>query len=589
MLACAAGLVLFAILAWSAVSRKSATYDEPLHVVTGWMNLYVGDYRLSPDVPPLWEYWITLSMRGDALFMGPVPSSVGLDYRAIRLMYQTPGVDGVALVRQARMMALPLAIFLAALAAKWAWDLAGPVAAVVTTTVFALDPNWLGNAPLAKNDVAFALVYFMTAYFVWRIGRRANRRGLLAILLMPALCLGVKLSGLAVIPVIALMLGVRSLMSAPWPFVGKSLTTCSAKTGIAASVILLGGLLAYGGLWAQYGFRFDAAPRGLQLDIDRMASDLRAAEVGAQFQINQPTPAQLATWEPGAATRVMLWLGHQRLAPQAWVYGFLYTKYAAASRQGYLLGHLYTGGRWYYFPLAWLFKEPVSLIAAAILVAIVGARTVRKQQDHWTTCAIALPAIIYLAAAMAGNLNIGLRHILPVFPFIDVAIGLAAAKLWNERRLVRPVMIFLGLGLAAETISAYPDFIAFFNFPSGGERGGIRLLGDSNLDWGQDLPALAAWQSDHPHTPLYLEYFGTCDPTAYGIRFINTRGGYVYGPPPQPPTLPGVAAISACKLQGLFSPDPANDFAAQFRTKQPIAVLGGSIYLFDYSAGAIRP
>lgn len=94
-----------------------------------------------------------------------------------------------------------------------------------------------------------------------------------------------------------------------------------------------------------------------------------------------------------------------------------------------------------------------------------------------------------------------------------------------------------------ETLAGYPDYLAFFNLPSGGSRGGLSLLGDSNLDWGQDLPALADWQRQHPEPTLYLSYSGTADPAAYGIRYINLPGGYPYGPPPQSPRQPGVIAI----------------------------------------------
>jgi hypothetical protein len=183
--------------------------------------------------------------------------------------------------------------------------------------------------------------------------------------------------------------------------------------------------------------------------------------------------------------------------------------------------------------------------------------------------------------AMAGNLNIGLRHVFPVLPFVDVAVGVGLAQVWNNRRL-RLVVILLGVGLATETLAAYPDLISFFNVFSGGERGGIRLLGDSNLDWGQDLPLLAEWQRGHPDVPLYLDYFGTCNPAAYGIRYINVPGGYVYGPAPGRAELPGVAAVSATKLQGLFGIDPRYDFARRFVGRKPVEVLGGTIYLYSY-------
>jgi hypothetical protein len=139
----------------------------------------------------------------------------------------------------------------------------------------------------------------------------------------------------------------------------------------------------------------------------------------------------------------------------------------------------------------------------------------------------------------------------------------------------------VGFGLAIATLAAFPDYLAFFNVASGGERGGLHLLSDSNLDWGQDLPQLAAWQAAHPDRKLYLSYFGTVDPAHYGIRYTNLPGGYALGPPPAEPREPGVIAISATNLQGVFSQD-VREYYEQLRGVEPFDVLGGTIYLYEW-------
>jgi len=73
--------------------------------------------------------------------------------------------------------------------------------------------------------------------------------------------------------------------------------------------------------------------------------------------------------------------------------------------------------------------------------------------------------------------------------------------------------------LICETLSAWPDYIAFFNFPTGGELGGLAHLGDSNLDWGQDLKALARWRQNHSQLPLYAKLFESVDPAFYGLKY----------------------------------------------------------------------
>jgi hypothetical protein len=276
-------------------------------------------------------------------------------------------------------------------------------------------------------------------------------------------------------------------------------------------------------------------------------------------------------------TRVVVWMEQHRLVPQAWAAGFVYTQSQAGERSAFLLEERYAGGKLIYFPLAWLFKEPLAMIAAVGLALFA---TRRRWRWNWTVFALAVPAAAYAMMALTADVNVGLRHLFPVFPFIDVGLGVAAAWAWTGRG--KWVVMILAVGLAAETLAAYPDYISFFNVACGGERGGRYLLGDSNLDWGQDLPLLAEWQKEHGDTPLYLDYFGTCDPAAYGIKYVNVPGGYEYGPPPGGFAGAGVAAVSATKLQGLFVADPAVDFARQFENKQAIGVLGGSIYLFKY-------
>jgi hypothetical protein len=567
---CACLCLIYALLATLAVRQKSATYDEPLHVATGWLNLYRGDYRLSPDVPPLWEYWMALPLGQNGLNFDATNPTQSMDHRAIAALYQIPPANGIDLVNRARWMSLPLAILLAILIAVWAGQLGGSIAAIAAMTAFAFDPNWLGHGPLAKNDVAFALVFFATAYSVWRVGERPGIGSIIAVLLLPAICLGTKFSGLVVGPAMTITLLVRALSSRPW-------MKCSShwpKIGIAAGICLSTLLVAWLGIWAQYRFRYDAG-----LDVGAMLNDLRNAEVRSAHHVNDPTPQQLVEWKPGLTTQFVLGLNNRHFVPQAWAAGFLYVQTQAGERTAFLLGDVYPGGKWDYFPLAFIFKEPLALLAAIAISIAMGLKSIKRL--NWSALAMLIPAGLFLAIAMQGNVNIGLRHVFAAIPFIDVGLGIVVARLWRIGRIGKVTTLVLAIGLATETSCTHPDYISFFNIFCGGERGGLALLGDSNLDWGQDLPLLADWQKTNPNVPLYLDYFGTCDPAAYGIRYINVPGGYVYGPPPRP-SEPGIAAISATKLQRLFVIDPAHDFATQFEHARPIQVLGGTIYLFHF-------
>jgi hypothetical protein len=152
---------------------------------------------------------------------------------------------------------------------------------------------------------------------------------------------------------------------------------------------------------------------------------------------------------------------------------------------------------------------------------------------------------------------------------------------WQRRpRVCGLVVAILLAGLGAETFAAYPDFIPFFNVAAGGTRGGLKLLSDSNLDWGQDLPLVAQWERQHPDDAVYLVYFGTADPAYYGIRYFNTPGSMT-SPPNVAPGQRSFIALGATVLQGTYLPAEQRRKLEPLTQREPIAVLGGSIYLFE--------
>jgi hypothetical protein len=596
VLLCGGLCAVFAAVAWTAVSGKSATWDEPSHAATGWMMRWQGDYRFSPDVPPLWEDWIALGMGKDALtFNDQAPRYRNLQTKndlfawCVHVLYRTAGNDGIALVNRGRVMALVLGVALAGLIGLWAWRLGGVVAAVAAVFVYCLDPNFLGHAPLVKNDVGFALVYFAAAYAIWRVGQRAGWMSIAAVALLVAAAVCVKLSGLLLGPVLAVGLTIRAIYGGTWNVMGREIQTRAGRLGAAVGICMATALVVYVGLWASYGFRFEAGPGGLQSDTHYFVDVLQRGQTELAVG-GKPTQAELDAWRMPLSTRAMLFIESHRLLPQAWTCGYVLTQAGDLNRAAYLLGKIYIGGRWFYFPLAALFKAPLATIAAVLGAIWAGRMSVKRGAwketgNWWAWIAMLVPTGMYAAAIMTANLNIGVRHAFPLYPFVFVGVGLAARMAWEygspkpgTASAGRILVLALGALLAAETAAAYPNYIAFFNMACAPER--LSLLSDSNLDWGQDLTLLAAWQAKNPDVPLYLEYFGLCDPAAYGIKYQNAPGGYVFGDVPAWPTQPGMVAISATDLQQVFTADPRADLATYFQTRKPQEILGETIYLF---------
>jgi hypothetical protein len=574
-------LVLYAALAWGAAATKSPTYDEPLHVMAAWLQWHRGDFRVDPENPPLWKYWAALPNGSRAIDPPPTPQQVqgAADARltapfVIPPLFRSPGTDAERIVRRSRAMMLVIALTLGGFVAWWAWKLGGEVAAVVATAAFALDPNFLAHGPLVKNDVVLALALLGATVAVWHAGRRVTWRNALAVALLCAVAVNVKFSALIFGPIAILLLLIRALMRWPWECAGRTIDSRSGRVGVALGIGAFALIVSYAGVWASYQFRF--AP----------AADAQA-HLGAPGMLEE-----LISRRPGPMLDALRFVYDHRLLPEAWLSGLLSTYEVSLSHANYLLGRVSSSGWWYYFPLGMVVKSPVALIGALVVALVIALNVaLTRKIDRglaWNAACVVLPPVIFLLAAMTSNLNYGVRHVLGVFPFLYIGIGLAAAYAWRRSRGPTAVVAgALALLLAFETLGAFPNYIAFFNLVAGGSRGGFELLGDSNLDWGQDLKLLADWQRHHPDADLYLSYYGGADPAYYGIRYHNLPGGI--GPPAEAATLPAsrghvIIAVSATTLQGIYLPARLREFYDPLRHVPPTEVLGGSIYLFDLSS-----
>jgi hypothetical protein len=598
--ACTLLLIAFAVIAWFSQQNKCATFDEPLHFMGAWVQTHYNDFRVNPEDPPLWKFYLAAGTDKSALQMDthsglwnmmleniPAPA---LNY-AIQTLYQTPHNPAHSLLQAARARMLLLAIILGIAIAWWAWRLAGPLAAVVATAAFTLDPNFLAHSPLIKNDVTITLLFVLILAAVWIIGERATllRCSILALLVGAALT--TKFSGLLAFPMIAIALTCRILIGNPWPFIKWTLQSRRAQTLAAVAILLLCIIISYAFIWTCYGFRFSPSADSKQ-HFDYSLLTEYCAENDSIANQNPPpiypTNSDLShwvnQWQPTPTVRAVQIADRAKFLPEAWLYGFLYTYGSSLARRGFLLGNLSIVGWWYYFPLAILFKTPLATLIA-IPLAIIVSRKRRTSSIHnwWPIAATLVGPIFYMAVAMRAHLDIGLRHTFPVYPFLFIFLGVSAATAYRHRpKLTAWIISLLFLGLVIETTSAFPDFIPFFNAIAGGPRGGLSLLGDSNLDWGQDLPALADWQRDHPDRQLYLSRQGSPDPRYYGLHYIELPGSQISEPDQIAPSgqLP-IYAISAANLQGPYLTQEQRQFYQHFLKEKPAAILHGTIYLYD--------
>jgi hypothetical protein len=247
----------------------------------------------------------------------------------------------------------------------------------------------------------------------------------------------------------------------------------------------------------------------------------------------------------------------------------------------YFWGHVNDRGSPAFFVVGLLLKTPIPFLLSLALATVLAVRRPgvrRRNLILWSF----IPAAAFTAAASFATVQVGLRHVLVVYPLACLWIGYAVATLWHERRLAaRAGLIVLAAWYIGGTLVAFPNYLAYFNEAAGGSRGGLQFFADSNLDWGQGLRELGLFIRKEGLGPVYLSYFGCVDPAAYGISYqpvLMTTCSPAPGNLP-PEALPDYLAISATNRAGVYYHPP--DAFSWLNRRKPMRVFLGSIYLYD--------
>jgi hypothetical protein len=300
----------------------------------------------------------------------------------------------------------------------------------------------------------------------------------------------------------------------------------------------------------------------------------------------------------GSAKDIVIWASDKSvLRPWAQYFlGLLATLKASNWGQGvFFMGKVYPTGMRIYFPFVYLVKEPLALHILTIVALLFGLSRIRRPifsaspitrrvrawlAAHFTEFALLLVLGIYWAALIRSNMNIGVRHLLPAFPFTFVLVAKQIVALLRRMEL-SPVAKWgsrLALGgllawQAASVLRVHPSYLAYFNEVTGGPDGGWRYVNDSNLDWGQDVKRMAQFVEQRGITGIHTEYFGPADPSYYlKERYLGSLG---CSEPPR-----GWVAVSAMVYPG--SPwAPQCDYQRWLPMEKLVATIGHSIFIFQ--------
>lgn len=409
----------------------SATIDEQAHISSGY-DWYDGKFTTDPTHPPLARLFFGVPLR-----MLDVPPSQAEHFAARGndlLHHEQQYRRNLSWARRGNLLFLAIAI---AGVALWGAQLFGATIGCIAAFLFSLLPPVLAHAGVATTDlsVAAALPFVIVAMNAWLAQRTFKRAAMLGLIVGFGL-----LTKFSFVPFCALVC--LLLLATQWRAIKQ------------AHQLIFAMLLSLVVVWAVYGFRF--APMS-KVDDKAHPTFTRLAPSLLNFSDNVPIPAP--NYFAGVAAVAL----HDREGHFA-----------------YLLGECRQLGWWYYFPVALFVKTPLAFLALALW----GARL--KQ-----------PLLIFtalLAYCMSASINIGIRHVLPLYAPLALLAALGLTHiLRNTQRFDfgRIAAITLVAWLAIAGITAHPDYLAYFNETASAYP--QRILVDSNLDWGQDLKRLSAF------------------------------------------------------------------------------------------------
>ena len=525
----------------------SQTTDEPAHLATGMEWLERGTYTLEPLHPPLARV---------AVAIGPYLSGLRLTG------HQNLWIEGNQLLLAqgrylhnlslARLGVLPF--FLLATFLVWYWARAryGDGPALVATFLFTTSPVVLAHAGLATTDMALTATF--TAALLAYINFLEKPTYLRAAIFGVATALAIlsKFSALVFLPACGFtLLLTRWLMNRRT----KEETTAAGRTPWGRS-IALAAFVMFLLVWAGYRFSVssatDAAARP-HYTIDQLVGTSGTLHNVAYAVAEYPFIPAPAFFQGLAKLRFKEATGHK----------------------SYLLGQVRQTGWWYFFPVALAVKSTIPFLILAAMGTFYLGKSIWQPGGDWIAVAPVVAALTLLLVCMPSHINIGVRHILPIYPLLAIIGGVGACRLMECRKaeICRTCSSSGSFGLAAYFPRSALIPITWPTSTNLLARIRSRILLDSDLDWGQDLLRLSAALQQRHIDQVSIAYAGSSklDLSQFGLPPFQVLA------PNQPAT--GWIAISLLKLK-VGEPGQPDDGYAWLEAYQPVALVGRSIRLY---------
>ena len=539
-------IVIFAILvATLLITRTYRVFnqitDEPIHIAAGLEWLERGTYHYEPLHPPLARIFAAFGLFATGLRTQEISDELteGNAVLESRGQYQRN-------LTLARLGILPLFWFSCYLLWSFMKKAFGAWHGAIAVMILCLCPPVLAHSSVATTDLPLLAMFLLALTRIWSLLREPSHANAILAGLTIGLAVATKFSAIPYLFTSCTLLFICGLY---W----RTIRVPSLRNVLVALAFVLMTI------WALYRF-----------------------SIGPILELSLLRPDQL-TMLQNVPKSILAFLYFKRVPAHEFCRGLI-SVYAMNlhGRNSYLLGKTYVGGRWAFFPVAILVKTPIALLILSILGLIyaLSRKLLRANKNISVPIAgIAGPLLI----AIPSNINIGLRHVLLVYPFVAMFAALAVVELWKassvgSRPFTKRVIVVVLLGWnAASCILAAPDFLAYFNEAAAPYAS--KILIDSDLDWGQDLFRLISIAHQENIPSLSLAYEGSID--------LPKHCPPAWVPLPPQAKVKGWIAISEFKLK------MESAYYGWLNQYKPVRKIGHSIRLYyvdkDLLPGNDRP
>ena len=558
-------LAIMAILLVTSVRQQSQTFDESTHLFGGFEYWKHADFGRNPEHPPFVKLLASLPLLRMGLHEPPaipIPFFKLQDFvNGTQLLY-TADADAILLRGRLTIALLSLALgLLVFLATK---EIFGPLAAIIAIFLFTFEPNLLANGAIVTTDMGLALFLFASVYTFYRFCNKPSATRLALCAVATALGIVAKHSGVLILPTLVLLALVDLLLPASrLPSSGKIAATYDRKRQLRqlGLALLAIAVFSYVVLWAFYGFRYAARP--------------------GQLQIVPTLSAYAGMLTHPLQRSVIEFLARHHLLPEAYLYGWVDILLSQGARPSFIFGHLYSTSKWFFFPAVLLLKTTLPLLLFLLLLPFAPVYGRRRELVFFS-----LPIAFFLIAVFSSHINMGVRYLLPIYPFCIVLASAAAASLFTRSVIGKVAVAALLLLTVFSSLHSYPNFLVYSNELFGGPAHTYRFATDSNADWGQGLKWTRTYLDQHPDNNCWFDYYGnpTVDLAFYGIHCKPLLSGFSHlvggGGTPVPSTISGTVLISSTETDGLlWGPDKLNPYQL-FHDRTPDATIANIIFVY---------